>query len=673
MSVTVGNNNVVIENNFFRREIAVNQNGLHTVSIFSKVSGREYVRRPDAAEFQLTLNDTVIVSYSKPEVHIVDGNVREHEHFLKLEDIKTEKNSSGSETVRISFLCSAFSARIKSCYEIHPDLPGASKWLEIEALGNELHLHQIFFEMLNTCPGNFSDSVILKHGLVKAQPCFTASGDEDILQVHDSALKAGLFVGSGAPGPLRYYMVYPNWPSGIACGYNMASADFNKFLKKDELFITDRTYVCLYEGDINNTKAFNTFREMIRRDLPACTDNGGAMYCTWLPFLKNINEKLLLELADRAAAMGFTWFVVDDGWFSDNNWEIDRSKFPNGLKPVSDKVRKAGMKFGLWFNIGTDYGQVGSRPEDNALDYHGNPKTFGPGAKTTVRCFASEQRTLMAEKLISLAEEYSVDYFKLDFSNICSPYGIMTFGCTSTAHKHHRDFSDSVTEQYNSLMYMRNEIKKRFKDLVIDFSFESFGTEFPSIGALHYSELHHSSNMNTLQPDVLKADKIRNALYQYCNLLPNERILGSLICLQNSRDVEHILTALVTTPLAAGDLRAIDPATISTIKTILTSMKTLTANGPLTEFQLLDNTAQPWDAYARYTKDGNGIICVFRNNFTGDKLKITLDDIPDGNYTLCNILNASEPLKYSAEQLRAGIDTAFPAASSCMAFILRKN
>lgn len=674
MSATVTNNKVVLDNKFFRREIAVDANGLRTVSMLNKTSNQEYVKRPDTAEFQFAINNTMIVSYSKPEVHIVDGNIREHEHFLKLEDIKAEKTPAGSDVVRISFQCPEFSARIKVCYEIYPDLPGCSKWLEFDCLNQELHLHQVFFEILNTCPGEFADTVIMKHGLVKALPCFASNGDEDILQVHNTILNEGLFIGNGAPGLLRYYMVYPNWPTGIACGYNMSSADFNKFMKKGEIFISAKAYICIYEGDISNTSGFNIFREMIRRDLPKCSDNGGAMYCTWLPFLKNINEPLLMELVDRAAAMGFTWFVVDDGWFVDNNWELDRSKFPNGLKPVSDKVHQAGMKFGLWLNIGSDYGQVGSRPEDNALDYHGSPKPFGfTGAKTTVRCFATEQRRIMAEKLISLAREYSVDYFKLDFSNIYSPYGIMTFGCTSENHQHHRDFSDSVTEQYISLMHMRNEVKKCFADLVIDFSFEAFGTEFPSIGALQYSELHHSSNMNTLQPDVLRADKIRNTLYQYCNILPNERILGSLICLQNDRDVEHILTAMVTTPLAAGDLRKISPETASQIKNILSSLNQLISDKPLTEFQMLSSNSQQWDAYARYQKEGNGIICIFRNDFTGDNVKIVLNEIPDGVYVLKDMVTGAEAAEYSAEALRSGINVTLAHDCSCKAFVFQKQ
>jgi hypothetical protein len=103
-----------------------------------------------------------------------------------------------------------------------------------------------------------------------------------------------------------------------------------------------------------------------------------------------------------AAEFGFKNFVVDDGWFTNDNWEVDHEKFPNGLEIIAEKVHAAGMNFGLWLNIGNDYGQEGSREEHNANDYHGIVKPFGfsnRGLKT--RCFASKHRDIMAAKLLN--------------------------------------------------------------------------------------------------------------------------------------------------------------------------------------------------------------------------------------------------------------------------------
>ena len=53
-----------LENNLFARELAVDAGGLRTVSIFNKQSRREYEQRPDAADFQVFLNNKLVTSFS---------------------------------------------------------------------------------------------------------------------------------------------------------------------------------------------------------------------------------------------------------------------------------------------------------------------------------------------------------------------------------------------------------------------------------------------------------------------------------------------------------------------------------------------------------------------------------------------------------------------------------
>ncbi|WP_332367594.1 alpha-galactosidase [Spirosoma telluris] len=78
------------------------------------------------------------------------------------------------------------------------------------------------------------------------------------------------------------------------------------------------------------------------------------VYNTWVPFRKNINEKLIMGLAKAAADAGMKEFIIDDGW-ADNygDWIIDTKKFPNGLKPVFDYIKSLGMKPGIWVSVGS--------------------------------------------------------------------------------------------------------------------------------------------------------------------------------------------------------------------------------------------------------------------------------------------------------------------------------
>ncbi len=64
----------------------------------------------------------------------------------------------------------------------------------------------------------------------------------------------------------------------------------------------------------------------------------------------------LLDLAERAAALGVERFVLDDGWFGDRrndraglgDWVVSEEVWPDGLHPLVDRVKELGMEFGLW-------------------------------------------------------------------------------------------------------------------------------------------------------------------------------------------------------------------------------------------------------------------------------------------------------------------------------------
>ncbi len=65
----------------------------------------------------------------------------------------------------------------------------------------------------------------------------------------------------------------------------------------------------------------------------------------------------LTALADAAAAVDTELLVLGDGWSKGRrgadgglgDWYVDKTLFPEGLRPFADYVRQLGMEFGLWF------------------------------------------------------------------------------------------------------------------------------------------------------------------------------------------------------------------------------------------------------------------------------------------------------------------------------------
>ncbi|MGI4758879.1 MAG: alpha-galactosidase [Janthinobacterium lividum] len=80
------------------------------------------------------------------------------------------------------------------------------------------------------------------------------------------------------------------------------------------------------------------------------------IYNSWEATEFHVSEAGQIALAEKAASLGVERFVMDDGWFGKRkddhaglgDWYVDKDKFPNGLKPLIDRVHGLGMSFGLW-------------------------------------------------------------------------------------------------------------------------------------------------------------------------------------------------------------------------------------------------------------------------------------------------------------------------------------
>ncbi len=109
------------------------------------------------------------------------------------------------------------------------------------------------------------------------------------------------------------------------------------------------------------------------------------IYNSWEATEFRVNEAGQMALAEKAAALGIDRFVMDDGWFGQRkddhaglgDWYVNKGKFPNGLKPLIDKVHALGMDFGLWFEpemVNPDSDLYRAHP-DWVLHFPGRPES----------------------------------------------------------------------------------------------------------------------------------------------------------------------------------------------------------------------------------------------------------------------------------------------------------
>jgi alpha-galactosidase len=102
----------------------------------------------------------------------------------------------------------------------------------------------------------------------------------------------------------------------------------------------------------------NLHRYQLNHVLPRsfATSLRPVLYNSWEAVEFKVNEADQLQLAEKAARLDIEIFVMDDGWFGQRNhdraglgdWWPNPQKFPNGLKPLIERVNALGMDFGLW-------------------------------------------------------------------------------------------------------------------------------------------------------------------------------------------------------------------------------------------------------------------------------------------------------------------------------------
>ncbi|MEM9717196.1 MAG: alpha-galactosidase [Pseudomonadota bacterium] len=148
-------------------------------------------------------------------------------------------------------------------------------------------------------------------------------------------------------------------------------------------------------------------------------------YNCWEAIYFDHDIEVLKDIASRAAALGAERFVLDDGWFGQRNddtsslgdWDIDRSKYPDGLTPLIDHVQSEGMRFGIWFEpemVNKASALYAAHP-DWVLG--GDEQPLGRN-QLTLNLDRDDVINYLFGKIDAVLDEYDIDYVKWDHNRV---------------------------------------------------------------------------------------------------------------------------------------------------------------------------------------------------------------------------------------------------------------
>ena len=136
-------------------------------------------------------------------------------------------------------------------------------------------------------------------------------------------------------------------------------------------------------------------------------------------------ERNQIDFASHFVEFGVEFLWIDAGWYEFRksiwdglgNWFVDRKRFPNGLKPVSDALKKMGMGLILWFEPERVYQGTWLDREhpEWIIKLPGNPNgLFNLGNE--------EARRWLTDYISNMIESEGISVYRHDFNIDPLPY-----------------------------------------------------------------------------------------------------------------------------------------------------------------------------------------------------------------------------------------------------------
>lgn len=185
-------------------------------------------------------------------------------------------------------------------------------------------------------------------------------------------------------------------------------------------------------------------------------------YCTtWgCPSHKNISSIL-----EAVKGKGFTYFVIDCGWYKEEgvpwdismgDYEVSADLFPEGLAKTVNAIKEAGLQPGIWFEIeNTGRASKAYQMTEHLLKRDGKVLT------TDMRRFWDMQdpwvEAYLTERVIGTLKKYGFTYMKIDYNDTIG------IGCDGA-----ESLGEALRQKIDATMKFLEKIKAEVPGIVLE-------------------------------------------------------------------------------------------------------------------------------------------------------------------------------------------------------------
>ncbi len=189
---------------------------------------------------------------------------------------------------------------------------------------------------------------------------------------------------------------------------------------EDLIIENEITALDFLELEGNEDKVFSVYKKYFNVPKVRVSPTDG--FCSWYNYYQDINEEIINTNIREISKAGFKLFQIDDGYqtFVGDFLTIDKKKFPNGIKPIVEKIHSLGMKAGVWMApISAEVNSVIAKEHPDWLikDKKGNSILVGCSWSRhyVYDIYNPEVREYVKKLFEFMVVENKFDYLKLDF------------------------------------------------------------------------------------------------------------------------------------------------------------------------------------------------------------------------------------------------------------------
>ena len=605
--------------------------------------------------------------------------------FVSFTEAKDDHQGKGA-VIRLKGKNEINQVEIEITYILYPDLPVIRKQITVfNTSAKEIKLESLDIEKIQLGYGNTNSVCYTNYGRMKHLGTYVGNWDDALVANHCYDENKGILLGNEAPGVLKRTDFNTEWDNiDIGLTHTDDPYPFRKWIKPGESWTSPRVFIIPYVNKPDPWTVMNTTLAEFQRKYMGLKiyENKKLptfMYNNYNPFRDNFNDTLLISLARSAAQCGIRQFEIDCGWhintgslwkkeaWADNcgDWIVDKTKFPDGLQPVIDEIRKLGMEPGLWISVGTasTNAQVyKDHPEWMVQGRDGKPDDLhSPWEKYALTaCHGTDYNTYIKEKILGFVKEYNLAFLKLDLTVATSAYTVDTkrSGCYAKDHPYHKDWEESFIIIYTRLFELFDELHKAAPQLYIDCTFETEG----KLQLIDYAFCEHAECnwlTNIENPYPVGTYRIRDLAWWKCPVMPASSMIICNLRMDDKDFVEELKTLLGTFPIVLGDPRVLIPEKKAEIKQWGDWMVEMQKKyNYLLYRQDLPAFVEPvevgWDAWSRINTDDKtgGIVGVFKQASLDDSRTVSIPGL-DKNilYSIKSVPDGKEILRMTGKEL----------------------